>query len=253
MANTWAAVSCSFAGARPRPHLRFARLNFALLLRVRMHPDSPGSYPALVFARPAQCWIGQVDAVFLAVVGILSVAVDLILKNMTGIMALSVCVVHIRAVAQGIVNTEGGSHGAGGGEKLAPCAVSIPYHRGVGEGQDGDHVTLQVSGVVIGRAVVGDRHGCAVGVIGKVQGLVAHGHLAEAAAVVHVGIRGGAVGTLGADTVGIVGEGPRGEIAGHGGQLASVLPRVSPSTVIGGVANGVVNNGLATVILPLLS
>ena len=87
-------------------------------------------------------------------------------------------VVYIAAVAQRIVCAQSGCHGTGGRQDLAPCVIGILDNRSAAGVQDGGNVTLQIGGIVVVRAVVGDRHGSTGCVVGKVQGVAAHGHLA---------------------------------------------------------------------------
>lgn len=163
------------------------------------------------------------------------------------IIESSLLVIHISAVAQGVMGSKGTCKCASGGQDVALCVIGILDNRSAAGIQDGSNVTLQVGGIVVVRAVVGNRHGSAGCVIGKVQGIAAHGHLAQAAAVVDVVIGSGTVGSLGSQAVRIVGVRPGGAAIGHGRQLTAMLPGIGPCAVGQHIANGVTGNGLAVV------
>ena len=117
-------------------------------------------------------------------------------------------IVDIAPVAQGIVGAQGASHGTGGAENVAPGIVGVGDHSRSGGVQDGGDIALEVGGIVVSGAVVGDGQRGAAGLIGKGQGVAAHGHLTQLAAIVDIAVRGAAVGPFGPHAVGIVGEGP---------------------------------------------
>jgi len=106
-------------------------------------------------------------------------------------------VVDIAAVAQGVVGAEGGSKVAGGGKGFAPGIVGVADHCRAAAVEDGGYIALQVGGVVVGCAVVGDGYRGTAGIIAEVQRIAANGHAAEAAAVIHIAVGGGIVGSLG--------------------------------------------------------
>ncbi len=95
------------------------------------------------------------------------------------------------------MSSEGRRHGAGGGQELAPSVVRIFYNLCSTAVKDGNDVALDVCDVIIIGTVIGHRHGRAVGIVGKVQGVAAHGHLAQTAAVIDVAVCSGAVGSAG--------------------------------------------------------
>ena len=140
-------------------------------------------------------------------------------------------VIDISTVAQGVGFAEGGCHGTGGCQDVAPRVVGVLDDRCAAGIQDGGNVTLDVGDIVVVRTIVGNRHGCAGCVISKVQRVTAHGHSAQAAAVVNVAVGSGTVGTLCPQTIGIIGHAPCGGTVGHGGQFSAVFPGVSPSAI----------------------
>ncbi len=90
-------------------------------------------------------------------------------------------------------------------------------------------------------------HGHAVGVVYKLEGIIAHGHLPELAAVIHIAVGVTSVTAAGPHSVGVVGVGPGGPGLAHGGQLPAVLPGVGPGAIRQGVANSIVGNGVAVI------
>ena len=129
------------------------------------------------------------------------------------------------------MGTQSGSHGTGGSQDLAPCVIGILDNRSTAGIQDGGNVALNIGGIVVVRTVVGDGHGGTGCVVGKVQGIAAHGHLAQTAAVIDVVIGSGTVGPLGSQAVCVVGVRPGGAAIGHGSQLTAMLPSVGPGAV----------------------
>ena len=154
-------------------------------------------------------------------------------------------IIDISTVAQGIMDTEVGSHGAGCAKELAPCVVSVLDNRCTAGIQNSGNVTLQVSCIVVIGTIVGDGQGSAGRVIGKVQGIAAHGHLAQTAAVIDIAVSGRTVGSLGSQTVRVVGEVPGSTAAGHGCQLTAMLPGIGPGTIGSHITNGITGNGFS--------
>ena len=66
-------------------------------------------------------------------------------------------VVYVAAVAQRVMCTEGGCHGTGGGNNLAPSVVDILNDGVAGSVQNRYNVALQIGGIVVVRTVVGDN------------------------------------------------------------------------------------------------
>lgn len=116
-----------------------------------------------------------------------------------GLEVIETCfgVVDISTVTQRVMGTEGGSHGAGRAKELAPCVIGVLDNRCAAGIQNGGNITLNIGGIVVVGTVVGDGQGSAGRVIGKVQGIAAYGHLAQAAAVIDIAISSRAVGPLG--------------------------------------------------------
>ena len=106
-------------------------------------------------------------------------------------------VVDIAAVAQGVMGTEGGSKVTGGGKRPAPGIVGVADHCRAAAVEDGGYIALQVNGIVVGCAVVGDGYRCAGSVVAEVQRIAANGHAAEAATVIHIAVGGGVVSSFG--------------------------------------------------------
>ena len=65
-------------------------------------------------------------------------------------------VVDIAPVAQGVVGSQGISHGNGGAENVAPGIVGVGDHSCSGGVQNRGDIPLEVGGVVVSGAVVGD-------------------------------------------------------------------------------------------------
>ena len=117
-------------------------------------------------------------------------------------------IVDIAPVAQGIVGSQGTCHGTAGAENVAPGIVGIGDHSRSGGIQDRRYITLEVGGIVVSGSVVGDGQRGAAGIVGKVQGVTIHRHLAQLAAVVHVVIGRTAACPLGTHAISIIGKGP---------------------------------------------
>ena len=145
------------------------------------------------------------------------------------------------------MGTQSRCHGTGGGQDLAPCVVGILDNCSTAAVQDSGNVALNIGGIVVVRTVIGDGHGGTGCIVGKVQGIVAHSHLAQAAPVIDVVIGSGTVGPLGSQTVCVVGVRPSGAAIGHGSQLTAMLPGVGPGSVRQHIANGVTFNGIAII------
>ena len=151
-------------------------------------------------------------------------------------------VIDIAAVAEGVEGGEGDIGGIGDGEDIAPGVVGVTDYGVAGAIQNGYHITLQVGGVEVGYAVMGQGQGGAFRSVGEVEGVIPHRQLAQAAAVVDVIVSGSSVGATGAQAVYIVGVIPGGASVGHGGKLPAMLPGVAPCAVAEGIANAVVGN-----------
>ena len=54
------------------------------------------------------------------------------------------CIVDIPPITEGIQRTQGGSHGAGGGEDLAPRIVGLSYHFVSVAVNQTQHIALQI-------------------------------------------------------------------------------------------------------------
>ena len=117
-------------------------------------------------------------------------------------------VVDIATVAEGIEGAEGGSHGMGNVNAVAPGVVGVGYNLCTGAVQNRNNITLQVGGVVIGSAAVGDRLGIAAGIVGKGHILAANRHLAQLSAVVGVSVGSGTVASARAHAIGVIGKVP---------------------------------------------
>lgn len=94
---------------------------------------------------------------------------------------------------------------------------------------------------------LGYQHRGSAGIVGKVQGVAANGHLAQAAAIVNVVVGRGTIGPLGSQAVRVIGVRPGGGAVGHGHQFPAMLPDVGPGAVGEHIANGIAGNRLAVV------
>jgi len=97
-------------------------------------------------------------------------------------------IIDIAPVAQGVVGAQGAGHGTADGKGLAPGVVGVGDHSRSGGVQDGGDIALEVGGIIVGGAVVGDGHGCTAGIVGKIQRIPIHRHLAQLAAVVDIAV-----------------------------------------------------------------
>jgi len=148
-------------------------------------------------------------------------------------------IVDIAPVAQGVVGAQRAGHGTADGKGLAPGIVGVGDHSCSGGVQNRGDIPLEVGGVVVSGAVVGRGQRRTAGIVSEVQRIPIHSHLAQLAAVVHVVIGGTAACPLGPHAIGIVGKGPGGASAGHGGQFPAMLPCIGPGTVTEDIANGI--------------
>ena len=117
-------------------------------------------------------------------------------------------VVDIASVAQGVVGSQGAGHGTADGKGLAPGIVGVGDHGRSGGVQDRGDIALEVGGVVVSSAVVGDRQRCTAGIVSKVQRIPVNSHLAQLAAVVDIAICRAAAGPGGPHAIRIIGKGP---------------------------------------------
>ena len=163
------------------------------------------------------------------------------------IIEASLGIVYIAAVAQGIQGAEGGGHGAGGAERIAPGVVGISHHTGAGTVDDADHIPLQVGHIVILGAIIGDRLGTAGCVISKAQDITVGIQMHKTAAAVGVAVVLPRPGSPGAHTVSIISEVPCSTVASHGRKLPSVLPAIAPCAIVQGISYGVVGDALTVV------
>ena len=156
-------------------------------------------------------------------------------------------VVDIAAVAQGVIGSQCGGHAAGGRQQASPCVVGVANHLLAAGVDNGNHIALQIGGVVIGGVIVNHRQRISVGIIVEMQDFVANGHMRQLAAVVEVVIGGCAVGTLGAHAVGVIGKVPGGAAFGHAGKLPAVDPCIVPCAVRQRITDGIIGDAFAIV------
>ena len=142
-------------------------------------------------------------------------------------------IINISTVTQRVENTESRCHVFRCRHDPAPGIVGVGNDRRTGGVQDRDHITLKVGDIVVIRAVVNHGQRRAGGVVGKVQGIAAHGHLAELTTVVDVVVGCRAVGSGGAHTIGIVGKRPGGAAGRHTRQFTAMLPGIRPGAAPG--------------------
>ena len=170
-------------------------------------------------------------------------------------------IIEVPAVAEGVEFAQCAGHGAGGGQRVAPCVIGVCHHLRAAAVDQSGHVALRILQVEVLRAIVGDGHGANF-VVGEVQGCAAGGRvnvdLRQRVTEVGVacprglarvddlaaGIAGVIDAAVFADSVpaGIIAEADHFRVAGSIGtghllQLASVLPTVAPCAVIGQVAD----------------
>ena len=164
-------------------------------------------------------------------------------------------------IAEGIEFAQRVRHGAGGGQRMAPCVIGVRHHLCAAAVDQSGHVALRVLQIEILRAIVGDGHGADL-VVGEVQGGAAvrlnNSDLRQRVTEVGVacprslacvddftaGIAGVIDAAVFADSVpaGIIAEADHFRVAGSIGaghllQLAAVLPTVAPCAVIGKIAD----------------
>ncbi len=158
-----------------------------------------------------------------------------------------ICVVDVTTVPQGIVDSQGRSHGAADAENLAPGIIGVSNDRRAVEIHQHNYVALGIEDVIICRAVVLNADRSPGGIVGEVHlgGAVGHGHQQSAAVDVIPG--GGAVAAAGAHSVRAIGVRPGGGAVAHAFQPAATLPGVAPGTITKGVANRIISNGFAAV------
>ena len=170
-------------------------------------------------------------------------------------------IIDIPAVAEGVEFAQRVRHGAGGGQRIAPCVIGVRHHLCAAAVDQPGHVALRVLQVEVLRAIIGNGHG-PQRVVGEVQGRAAGGRvnvdLRQRVTEVGVacprglarvddlaaGIAGVIDAAVLADSVpaGVIAETDHFRVAGSIGaghllQLASVLPTVAPHAVIGQVAD----------------
>ena len=83
-------------------------------------------------------------------------------------------IIDIPAVAEGVQLAQRGRHGAGGGQRIAPCVIGVRHHLCAATVDQSGHVTLRVLQIEVFRAIVCDGHGADL-VVGEVQGRAAGG------------------------------------------------------------------------------
>ena len=133
------------------------------------------------------------------------------------------------------------------GSRDCPGIVGIGYNSRACSVQDGNHVALQVGYIVIFRAVVIDRQGRTVKVVGEIQLVGADTHIFQLAALIAVLVGNCTAGTLCPDTVLVVAIRPGGISYSNALQLSAVLPGVGTQTVGEHIADSVVGDGIAIV------
>lgn len=170
-------------------------------------------------------------------------------------------IIDIPAVAEGVQLTQRAGHGAGGGQRIAPCVIGISNHLRAAAVDQPGHVALRVLQIEVFRAIIGDGHGPQL-VVGEVQGRAAGGRvnvdLRQRVTEVRIAcprslarvddLAAGVADVVDAAVltdsvpVGIISEADHFRVAGsigagHLRQLAAVLPTVAPCAVIGKIAN----------------
>ncbi len=158
-----------------------------------------------------------------------------------------ICVVDVAPVAQRVIGSQGGSHGAGSAAQLAPGVISVVDHRTAAAIDDGNHITLRIKNIIVCRAIVLNADGPPGGIVCEVHlsGAVGHGH--QLGTVIGVLPGGGAVAAAGAHSVRAIRKVPGHPVSGHVFQPAATLPGVAPGAVTKGVANRIISNGFAAV------
>ena len=158
-------------------------------------------------------------------------------------------VIDISSISQRIDNAEGGGHGAGAGELLAPGIVAITDHSVSGLVQNGYHIALDIGGIVVGCAVIDQGQGLAIRRVGEVEVRSVTDHAQKLTAVVEIAVAIGAVTAGYTQAVCIVGIVPGGGavLFRHGNKLSAMLPAIGPDTVVQGITNLVVGNIVAVI------
>ena len=149
------------------------------------------------------------------------------------------CVIHISAIAQRVVYTQGSGHRAAGGEKAAPGIIGIGNNFRTAAVQNADHITLDIGDIIVDRAIVIDRHRLPVEAIGEGQGIATYGHLGQRSTIVSINIGGAAAAALCAHPIGIVGKCPGCAALRCSGKLSAVFPGVGNRTIIQRITNGI--------------
>ena len=85
-------------------------------------------------------------------------------------------IIDIPAVAEGVEFAQRAGHGAGGGQRIAPCVIGISNHLRAAAVDQPGHVALCILQVEVLRAIIGDGHGADL-VVGEVQGRAAGGRV----------------------------------------------------------------------------
>ena len=75
-------------------------------------------------------------------------------------------------IAEGVELAQHAGHGAGGGQRIAPCIIGVRYHLRAAAVDQSGHVALRVLQVEVLRTIVGDGHGADL-IVGEVQGRAA--------------------------------------------------------------------------------
>ena len=164
----------------------------------------------------------------------------------------------IATVAQGVDVQQ---LGAGGGVvdvvALAVAIVLENHMPGAVFTVNTCHITLNIGGVVIGIAAVGDGQRRAGGIVGEVchggdrraAGLVHDGQLTELTAVIDIVVLRAVTDPAGAHTVSIVGIRPIHTVSGQARQLSAVLPCIGAVAVGDGIADGIAGDRIGDSVL----
>ena len=75
-------------------------------------------------------------------------------------------------IAEWVQLAQRAGHGAGGGQRIAPCVVGVRHHLRAAAVDQPGHVALRVLQIEILRAIIGDGHGADL-VVGKMQSCAA--------------------------------------------------------------------------------
>ena len=68
-------------------------------------------------------------------------------------------IVDLPTVAEGFELTQSAGHGAGGGQRIAPCVIGVRHHLRAAAVDQSGHVALRVLQIEILRTVVGAGEG----------------------------------------------------------------------------------------------